>query len=113
METPAATGLEDPAYRAAVVDLAGRTLAESAGRLNVADGAEPTLAWAASRFRTLLEETGRSTAEVCGVGVGLPCPIDRRTGRVERLDSTARIDQLLRVGDRVVIRSGEAVLVTY
>lgn len=39
--------------------------------------------------------------------------IDRRTGRVERLDSTARIDQLLRVGDRVVIRSGEAVLVTY
>ena len=68
--------------RAAVVDLAGRTLAESAGRLNVADGAEPTLAWAASRFRTLLEETGRSTAEVCGVGVGLPCPIDRRTGRV-------------------------------
>ncbi|XVQ16287.1 ROK family transcriptional regulator [Spirillospora sp. CA-255316] len=68
--------------RAAVVDLAGRTLAESAGRLNVADGAEPTLAWATSRFHTLLAEAGRSTAEVCGVGVGLPCPIDRRTGRV-------------------------------
>ncbi|MFC5751653.1 ROK family transcriptional regulator [Actinomadura rugatobispora] len=68
--------------RAAVVDLAGRTLAESAGRLNVADGPEPTLAWATSRFHTLLAEAGRSTAEVCGVGVGLPCPIDRRTGRV-------------------------------
>ncbi|WP_395103468.1 ROK family protein [Actinomadura sp. SCN-SB] len=68
--------------RAAVVDLAGRTLAETAGRLNVADGAEPTLAWAASRFHTLLAEAGRSMAEVCGVGIGLPCPIDRRTGRV-------------------------------
>ncbi|GAA2433570.1 ROK family protein [Actinomadura vinacea] len=68
--------------RAAVVDLAGRTLAESAGRLNVADGAEPTLAWATSRFHTLLAEAGRSMVEVCGVGVGLPCPIDQRTGRV-------------------------------
>jgi predicted NBD/HSP70 family sugar kinase len=68
--------------RAAVVDLAGRTLAESAGRLDVADGAEPTLAWAAARFHGLLKEAGRSLAEVCGVGVGLPCPVDRRTGRV-------------------------------
>jgi predicted NBD/HSP70 family sugar kinase len=68
--------------RAAVVDLAGRTLAETAGRLSVADGVEPTLAWATSRFHTLLEEAGRSMAEVCGVGVGLPCPVDQRTGRV-------------------------------
>ncbi|GAA3934227.1 ROK family protein [Actinomadura viridis] len=68
--------------RAAVVDLSGRTLAESAGRLSVADGVEPTLAWAASRFHGLLAEAGRSMAEVCGVGLGLPCPVDRRTGRV-------------------------------
>ncbi|MFB4319589.1 ROK family protein [Actinomadura sp. 21ATH] len=68
--------------RAAVVDLAGRTLAESAGPLNVADGAEPTLAWAAARFHDLLGRAGRSLNEVCGVGIGLPCPVDRRTGRV-------------------------------
>ncbi|MEW2355504.1 ROK family transcriptional regulator [Spirillospora sp. NPDC029432] len=68
--------------RAAVVDLAGRTLAESAGPLDVADGAAPTLARTAARFRDLLAAAGRSPTEVCGVGIGLPCPVDRRTGRV-------------------------------
>ncbi len=38
--------------------------------------------------------------------------IDRGDDRVERVDSEARIDQILRVGDRIVVRSGEAVLVT-
>jgi hypothetical protein len=38
--------------------------------------------------------------------------IDRRTDAVRRVDSEARVDQLLRVGERVVVRSGPAVLVT-
>jgi predicted NBD/HSP70 family sugar kinase len=68
--------------RVAVVDLAGRTLAESAGPVAVAEGPGPLLDWTAARFQALLAETGRSIGEVCGVGVGLPCPVDQRTGRV-------------------------------
>jgi hypothetical protein len=38
--------------------------------------------------------------------------IDRRSGDVERLDLEARVDEMVRVGDALVVRSGEAVLVT-
>jgi hypothetical protein len=38
--------------------------------------------------------------------------IDRRSDEVERVDSRVRVDELLRLGDRVVVRSGPAVLVT-
>jgi predicted NBD/HSP70 family sugar kinase len=68
--------------RVAVVDLSGRALAESVGPVDIAAGPEETLRWAAERFPALLAEAGRSMAEVCGVGIGLPCPIDKRTGRV-------------------------------
>jgi predicted NBD/HSP70 family sugar kinase len=68
--------------RVAVVDLAGRTLAESAGPVIIADGPAALVESVAARFRALLAEAGRSMGEVCGVGVGLPCPVDQRTGRV-------------------------------
>lgn len=68
--------------RVAVVDLAGRTLAESADRLVIRDGPEKVLGWVAARFHALLAESGRSLAEVCGVGIGLPCPVDVHAGRV-------------------------------
>lgn len=68
--------------RVAVVDLAGRTLAESAGPVIVADGPAALVEWISACFQALLTEAGRSMGEVCGVGVGLPCPVDQRTGRV-------------------------------
>ncbi|GAA2107085.1 ROK family transcriptional regulator [Actinomadura alba] len=68
--------------RVAVVDLAGRTLAESAGPVRIADGPAALVDWISARFGALLAEAGRSMGEVCGVGVGLPCPVDQRTGRV-------------------------------
>lgn len=71
--------------RVAVVDLAGRALAESAGRLVIADGPRPVLGWVKDRFGEVLAEAGRSLGEVCGVGIGVPGPVDVRTGRV--LDS--------------------------
>ena len=47
----------------------------------------------------------------------LPSPngllrIDRTTGQVRRVDSEARVDEVVRVGEHVVVRSGPAVLVT-
>jgi hypothetical protein len=38
--------------------------------------------------------------------------IDRTTDEVQRVDSRARVDEMVRVGDSVVVRSGPAVLVT-
>ena len=38
--------------------------------------------------------------------------IDRRSDEVRRVDSPVRVDELVRVGDRVLVRSGRAVLVT-
>jgi hypothetical protein len=38
--------------------------------------------------------------------------IDRRTDAVRRVDSRVPIDELVRIGDRVLVRSGPAVLVT-
>ncbi|MEV0405739.1 ROK family transcriptional regulator [Actinoallomurus sp. NPDC050550] len=67
--------------RVAVTDLAGRALGETTGRILSSEGPEKALAWVTARFRDLLADCGRSVAEVCGVGVGLPCPVDVRTGR--------------------------------
>ncbi|MEV5753641.1 ROK family transcriptional regulator [Actinoallomurus sp. NPDC052308] len=67
--------------RVAVTDLAGRALGETTGRTLSSEGPEKAIAWVTSRFRDLLADCGRSVAEVCGVGVGLPCPVDVRTGR--------------------------------
>ncbi|MCO5995426.1 ROK family transcriptional regulator [Actinoallomurus rhizosphaericola] len=67
--------------RVAVTDLAGRALGETTGRPLSAEGPEKAIAWMTSRFRDLLADCGRSVAEVCGVGVGLPAPVDVRTGR--------------------------------
>lgn len=66
--------------RVAVVDLAGRTLAESSGLPVISEGPEKVLGWLTAQFHALLAESGRSLPEVCGVGIGLPCPVDVRTG---------------------------------
>jgi predicted NBD/HSP70 family sugar kinase len=66
--------------RVAVVNLVGRTLAETTGRPVSAEGPEKVLRWVTSQFHTLLDNDGRSIDEVCGVGIGLPCPVDVRTG---------------------------------
>ncbi len=66
--------------RVAVVNLVGRTLAERTGSLVSTDGPEKVIGWVISQFHGLLADEGRSVSEVCGVGIGLPCPVDVRTG---------------------------------
>src|SRR3954468_11666997 len=60
--------------RLALSDLAGRALAEHAADLDIALGPDRVLEWVARQFEQLLKETGSSTAQVRGIGIGVPGP---------------------------------------
>ena len=67
--------------RLAATDLAGDTLAEEAGDLDIADGPERVLGAVHERFEGLLRRVGRSAADVRGIGVGVPGPVAYSTGQ--------------------------------
>ncbi|WP_068922403.1 ROK family protein [Planobispora rosea] len=67
--------------RVAVTDLSTEVLAERAAELPIDRGPEPTLTWLQRTFQEILSETGHSLGEVCGVGVGLPGPVEHSSGR--------------------------------
>jgi predicted NBD/HSP70 family sugar kinase len=67
--------------RLAISDLAGTPLAEVAFDMDIADGPESVLGEVAERFGALLAEAGRKPAEVRGVGIGVPGPVDFPAGR--------------------------------
>ncbi|MFI2199917.1 ROK family protein [Streptomyces sp. NPDC020192] len=68
--------------RAAVLSLTGEILAEHSGTLAVEDGPEAVLAELGRWFAELLEKAGHLAAEVCGIGIAVPGPVDSETGRV-------------------------------
>jgi predicted NBD/HSP70 family sugar kinase len=65
----------------ALTDLTGVILDQSSMPLNIAEGPQIVLAAVARAGRELLSAAGRSTADLAGIGVGLPGPVDHRTGR--------------------------------
>src|SRR5688500_11597699 len=67
--------------RIAVTDLATEVLAERAAEMPIDRGPEPTLTWLQQSFEEMLAETGHSMTEVCGIGVGLPGPVEHGSGR--------------------------------
>ena len=67
--------------RVAVTDLAGKPLAERTDDLDIALGPERVLDWLQEQFDQLLIEAGRTDADVAGVGIGLPGPVEFATGR--------------------------------
>jgi len=67
--------------RVAITDLAGRVLAQHRRDIAIAEGPEAVLSWLESAFDGLLREVGRGPAEVRGIGVGLPGPVEFATGR--------------------------------
>ncbi|GIH79636.1 sugar kinase [Planobispora longispora] len=67
--------------RVAVTDLATEVLAERAAELPIDRGPEPTLTWLQRTFEEMLAETGHSFDQVCGIGVGLPGPVEHSSGR--------------------------------
>jgi glucokinase-like ROK family protein len=67
--------------RLAVIDLGLTVLAEQAVELPIDRGPEATLDWLVTAFQQMLAETGRDLTQVCGVGVGLPGPVEHASGR--------------------------------
>jgi predicted NBD/HSP70 family sugar kinase len=67
--------------RLAVTDLAGKTLGELPEDLEIARGPVTVLAVVARQFAELLQETGRRPADVKGIGIGVPGPVEFATGR--------------------------------
>jgi predicted NBD/HSP70 family sugar kinase len=67
--------------RLAVTDLAATVLAEHSADVPITDGPDSVLTWLVSAFETLLAETGHTLAQVCGLGLGLPGPVEHTTGR--------------------------------
>ncbi|MEU6320047.1 ROK family protein [Streptomyces sp. NPDC047009] len=68
--------------RAAVLSLTGEVLAEHSGALLIEDGPDAVLGELGGRFAELLRKTGHGAHEVCGIGLAVPGPVDRDTGRV-------------------------------
>ncbi|MET7676624.1 ROK family protein [Streptomyces seoulensis] len=77
-----AADLDTRHARAALLTLTGEILAERSGALVVEDGPEVVLDGLARWFAELLTETGHRPAAVCGIGLGVPGPVDSETGRV-------------------------------
>ena len=67
--------------RLALTDLAGAPLAELAGDLDIALGPSEVLTWVSGRFDELLQQTGKGQADVRGIGIGVPGPVEFDTGR--------------------------------
>ncbi|MFJ8935956.1 ROK family protein [Streptomyces sp. NPDC102365] len=77
-----AADLDTRHARAAVLSLTGELLAEHAGPLRVEDGPDAVLGELGRWFAELLEKAGHRAAEVCGIGLAVPGPVDTDTGRV-------------------------------
>lgn len=65
--------------RTALVDLAGRVLAEEYAEIDITAGPAAVLDWLGDRFDRL---AGAADGDVGGIGLGLPGPVDHRTGRL-------------------------------
>src|SRR3954452_1135244 len=67
--------------RLAASDLGGTPLAEVAFDMDIGAGPDAVLAEVDARFVALLGEVGREAADVRGIGIGIPGPVDFPAGR--------------------------------
>ena len=67
--------------RLAVTDLAATVLANEHVDLDIALGPEAVLRWVLDHGRKLLDKADRDVADLAGVGIGLPGPVEHATGR--------------------------------
>lgn len=77
-----AADLDTRHARAAVLSLTGEVQAEHAGVLRIEDGPDQVLDDLGRWFAQLLEKAGQSAHAVCGIGLAVPGPVDRESGRV-------------------------------
>jgi glucokinase-like ROK family protein len=62
--------------RVAVCNLLAERLAETSTNIDIDEGPEPVLDWVEQEFKALLAQIDRSFAEVRGIGIGVPGPVD-------------------------------------
>ena len=67
--------------RLAVTDLSAEVLASELSDIDIAAGPDVILGWVEQHGRRLIAEAGRSDADLAGVGIGLPGPVEFATGR--------------------------------
>jgi predicted NBD/HSP70 family sugar kinase len=67
--------------RLAVTDLAATVLTSEHIDLDIAVGPEAVLRWVLEHGRKLLDKADRDAADLAGVGIGLPGPVEHATGR--------------------------------
>ena len=67
--------------RVILADLSGRELAEQRQALAIGEGPDAVLGWLVRTVAQLLERANRSVAELAAIGIGLPGPVEHRTGR--------------------------------
>jgi predicted NBD/HSP70 family sugar kinase len=67
--------------RLAVSDLDCTLLVERPADMDIAQGPDLVLAWVQEQFAELLAEVGRTPADVRGVGIGVPGPVEFAAGR--------------------------------
>ena len=96
--------------RLAVTDLAGGVLASSTVEQSMTLGPRRYLDWMVDALEALLAESGRSVAEVRGIGVGLPGPVEHATGRAIAPPSMPGWDDFP-VADDLQVRFGVPVVV--
>jgi predicted NBD/HSP70 family sugar kinase len=68
--------------RVAALDLAGNPLAEARADMAIGDGPRLVLDRLRDQFTELLTDAGRGPHDVCGIGLGLPGPVEFASGRV-------------------------------
>jgi predicted NBD/HSP70 family sugar kinase len=68
--------------RAAVVDLGGQPRAEEHEPIKIGNGPEAVLGWVDGAFRRVLARAGWDAAQVRGIGVGVPGPVEFDAGMV-------------------------------
>jgi predicted NBD/HSP70 family sugar kinase len=64
----------------AIADLAGTILHSESRRILISDGPETVLDWALTTAAALYAESGRPDADLIGVGIGVPGPVEHSTG---------------------------------
>jgi len=63
-----------------VTDLVSNVLTASHADIGLYDGPEEIFRWAGQVFDFLLAKVGRTRDDVLGIGIGVPGPVDHRTG---------------------------------
>jgi predicted NBD/HSP70 family sugar kinase len=64
----------------ALTDLSATVLDRRSRRIPIADGPDAVLGWVLDAARELLDASGRSAADLVGVGIGVPGPVEHATG---------------------------------